>query len=89
MFFAMLIIFFIVMRASHGRRRRFVYLGYHHHWHGRHPYRLRMHDAPTANSLNVFEQLKQRYVSGDIDVEEYESQLDALLRAPETRKAIP
>jgi hypothetical protein len=86
MFFAMMIMFFIFMRVTHGRRRHFVRLQTCNHWHGH----RRIAAAPRSEpTLSVFDRLKQQYVQGDIDVEEYEARLDVLLRTPETRKAVP
>ena len=88
MLFAMMIMFFIFMRVTLGRRRHFVRLQHcnHSHWRGH----RRVQAAPKPEpTLSVFNRLKQQYVQGDIDVEEYEAKLDVLLRTPETRKAVP
>jgi hypothetical protein len=91
MFFAMLLMFIVFSRITHGRRRHFAHLRYHHrHWHAQHPVFVQMRPPVVAPPQpNAFEQLKRKYVDGDIDVEEYEAGVDALLRAPETRKVVP
>lgn len=79
-----MILLFIVMRAAGGgRRSRCVPLHYHGHWR---PQPVRMPPPPQPNA---FERLKQRYVSGDLTDEQYEAEVDRLLRVPETRKLVP
>jgi uncharacterized membrane protein len=68
------------MRLSFGRRRHFA------HWHC-HQHRHRQ--TPARPQPNAFERLKQRYVQGEIDVEQFEREVDALLRSPEMRKVVP
>ena len=86
MFFAMTILLFVFMRfAVGGRRGRCLPRHYHRHWQLQ-PVQIK---APTQPSSNAFEKLKQRYVRGDISDEQYESELDTLLRTPETRKMVP
>jgi uncharacterized membrane protein len=89
-FFAMMFLFFVFMRMMHGRRRHFARLHYYgahryynHHLHARHF--AAMADAPRPNA---YEQLKQRYVRGDIDVEEYERGVDEILRSPEGQRIV-
>jgi uncharacterized membrane protein len=94
MFFAMMIMFFVFMRVTHGRRRHFAHSRLHRHWPGRHPYFVQLQaqprsPAPAAPKPSAFEQLKRRYVVGEIDVEQYEDELDVLLRLPEARKDVP
>jgi uncharacterized membrane protein len=92
MFFAMMIMFFIFMRLTHGRRRHYAHLHYRRHWHHTHPFRAQLQApfaAPPAPKLNAFEQLKKRYVDGDIDVEQYEDELDVLFQQREARKDVP
>lgn len=86
MFFAMLIMFFIFMRVTHGRRRHFAHLHSCSH-RGHHRPRVAVPDHAEPKP-SAFDQLKQQYVHGDIEVEQYEAALDALLRAPETRKTV-
>ena len=76
MFFAMLILLFVFMRLTCGRRHRFARLRCYNHqpWHR--PVRI---DQP-APKPTLFEQLKQRYVDGDLSDEQYEEELDKLLR---------
>ena len=77
MFFAMLIMFFIFMRLASGRCHRFPQLHhYHHHNHRQRPVRLQ----PAPPKPTPFERLKQRYVDGDLSDEQYEEELDKLLR---------
>jgi hypothetical protein len=75
-FFAMLILFFALTRVAGGRRHRFARVGCYNHHRGR-PMRLEAaRPEPTP-----FERLKQRYVHGDLSDEQYEDELDKLLRA--------
>jgi uncharacterized membrane protein len=86
MFFAMMIVLFVVMRfALGGRRGGCVPLHHHRHRQFR-PVPIQPSSRPQSNA---FERLKQRYIHGDISDEQYESELDALLRMPETRKLVP
>lgn len=89
-FFAMMFLFFVFTRMMHGRRRHFVRLHYYgahrnfqHHMHGR--CFVAMADAPRPNA---YEQLKQRYVRGEIDVEEYERGVDEILRSPQGQRLV-
>jgi hypothetical protein len=89
-FFGMMFLFFVFMRMMHGRRRHFArlyYCGsqrpYHHHLHAR-PFPA-IADAPRPNA---YEQLKQRYVRGDIDVDEYERGVDEILRSPQGQRIV-
>ena len=79
-FFAMLILFFALARLAGGRRHRFARVGCynHHYWR---PVRVEAaRPEPTP-----FERLKQRYVHGDLSDEQYEDELDKLLRAGGSR----
>jgi uncharacterized membrane protein len=84
MFFMMMIMFFVVMRVMHGRRRHCAQLHYY-----RHPHFHRARPVVERPQPTAFERLKQGYVNGDLTDEQYEEQLDALLRSPETRKSVP
>jgi uncharacterized membrane protein len=82
MFFVMMILFFVFMRfAVHGRRH---HCGHLHYAHRRRPVRIEAAPKP-----NAFDRLKQRYVEGDLTDEQYEDELDTLLRSPLTRKSVP
>jgi uncharacterized membrane protein len=83
MFFVMMVMFFVFMRVMHGRRRHFARLHCQ-----RHPH-FRSTQAVPAPRPSAFERLKQRYVEGDLTDEQYEDELDALLRSPETRMSVP
>ena len=48
----------------------------------------RARQAAEVPRLTAFEQIKSRYVSGEIDDEQYERELDALLRTPEGRRQL-
>ena len=85
MFLVMMILFFIAVRAATGgRRARCVPLHYRATWQPR-PQRVRM----PPSQPNAFERLKQRYVAGDLSDEQYEAEVDRLLRTPETRTLVP
>jgi uncharacterized membrane protein len=91
-FFAMMFLFFIVMRMMHGRRHHFTRLSYCASQRQRH-LRARPfcgHHVPVteAPKPNAYEGLKQRYVRGDIDVEQYERELDEMLRSPEGKRFV-
>jgi uncharacterized membrane protein len=83
MFFVMLIMFFVFMRVMHGRRCHVAHLH-----HGRH-FRHRLASPAAAPEPSAFERLKQKYVAGDLTDEQYEDELDTLLRSPQTRKSVP
>jgi uncharacterized membrane protein len=89
-FFAMMFLFFIFMRMMHGRRRHFTrlhYYGPHRNYHGH----LRAGCFPAITDAprpNAYEQLKQRYVRGDIDVDEYERGVDEILRSPQGQRIV-
>jgi hypothetical protein len=90
MFFAMMVMFFIFMRVAHrGRRRHYAFRAYSGHCRSRLRTVAEPRIAVAAPKPNAFDTLKQRYVDGDIDVEQYEDELDALLRVPENRKIVP
>ena len=79
-FFMMMIMFIVVMRAPHMRRRHSA------HWHC-HSHRL---PAPPRARMagpqpDACEQLKTRYVQGELSDEQYEAAVDELLRTPEGR----
>ena len=79
-FFLMLIMFFVITRPLHMRRRHFA------HWH-RHHHHLPTHtrrQIPKPQP-NAFERLKTRYVQGELSDEQYEAAVDELLRTPEGR----
>lgn len=89
MFFAMMILLFVVMRfAVGGPRGRCMPMHHHRHWQLQQA-RVRPRVQPAQPEPNAFERLKQRYVRGDLTDAQYESEVDALLRAPETRKLVP
>jgi hypothetical protein len=76
MFFAMMIMFFIFMRLAFGRRHRFARLQCHsHHYH-----RQRRAPVQAPPEPSPFERLKQQYVDGDLSDEQYEEELDKLIR---------
>lgn len=76
MFFAMLVLAFVLMRLTFGRRHRFARLHcYNHHYRHR-PVRVQS----PAPEPTPFERLKQRYVDGDLSDQQYEAELDKLLR---------
>jgi uncharacterized membrane protein len=83
MFFVMLIMFFVFMRVMHGRRCHVAHLH-----HGRH-FRHRLASPAAPPEPSAFERLKQKYVAGDLTDEQYEDELDTLLRSPQTRKSVP
>ena len=86
MFFAMMILFFVVVRFALGPPRGRC-MPVHYHRRGRlQPVQIQ---RPVRPEPNAFERLKQRYIRGDISDEQYETELDALLRTPETRKMVP
>ena len=90
MFFAMMIMFFVIMRVLHGRRRHFAplyYCGRPHSYHRSGPLQRGAASQPAQPS--AFDRLKQRSVDGDLTDEQYEDELDSLLRSPETRKSVP
>ena len=60
-------------------------LHYHRHW----QLQPMPPQRPARPEPNAFERLKQSYIHGDISDEQYETELDALLRTPETRKMVP
>jgi hypothetical protein len=76
-FFAMLFLMFVLMRFAHRGHHGFARVHcYHHHYGRRLPERVQREAQPTP-----FERLKQRYVDGDLSDEQYEEELDKLLRA--------
>jgi len=76
-FFAMLFLMFASMRFAHRGRYRFARMRcYHHHYRHHLPERVQREPQHTP-----FERLKQRYVDGDLSDEQYEDELDKLLRA--------
>jgi hypothetical protein len=77
MFFAMLILMFVFMRLTVGRRHRFARLRCYNHHYGHRPVRI----PQPAPEPTPFERLKQRYVDGDLSDEQYEDELDKLLRS--------
>lgn len=86
-FFAMIFLFFVFVRLAACRRPHFSRL----HESGSHRFkqcRMRSIEVTEPPRPSVYEQLKQRYVRGDIDVDEYERQLDEILRSPEGRRAV-
>ena len=83
LFFAMLFLAFAFMRVATGGRHRFGRLHcYNHHHHWQRPVQLQ----PPAPTLTPFERLKQRYVDGDLSDEQYEEELDKLLRVGGTAR---
>ena len=88
-FFVMMFLFFFFMRMSHWRRHHFARLHYYgprrYHYHYMQARHLPVVEAPRPNA---YEQLKQRYVRGDIDVDEYERALDEILRSPEGQRIV-
>jgi uncharacterized membrane protein len=86
MFLVMLILFFVFVRVvAGGHHGHCVPLHHRRHW----PLQPASAPRPQAAQPNAFERLKQRYVRGDISDEQYESELDTLLRMPDTRKMVP
>lgn len=81
-FFMMILLFFVVRAVAYGGGMRCMPV----QRRGWQPHRI---GAPPRPRLNAFERLKQRYVSGEITDEQYESELDVLLRGRETRKLVP
>ena len=86
--FGIIILWFVFMRVFGWRRRHFAHC---------HPHRHRLHNlhyhsqrvAPAPPQPSAFERLKRRYVDGDIGDEEYEREVDVLLRSPEGRRSVP
>ena len=89
MFFAFMFLLFVMMRFSHRRRRHFAHAFFYYHHHPRHGHWHR-HIEPVREPprLSAFEQLRQRYVEDEISVEQYEDELDVLMRTPEGRKQV-
>lgn len=95
-FFLMMFLFFCLMRMmSHGRRHHFVRMHYHGRTHSHHricsqPFYARQ--VPVAETqkpqASAYERLKRRYVDDEIDVEQYERELDELLRSPEAKRFV-
>ncbi len=86
-FFAMMFLFFAFMRMIHGRCHHSTRL---HYYGARRLYQLQ-HRPQAHNSRpapNAYEQLKQRYVRGDIDVDQYERELDEMLRSPDGHRIV-
>jgi hypothetical protein len=92
MFFTLMIMVFVFTRIAFGRRRRFAHAFFlHHHysrgyWHPRVPTEPITLPAPPRRS--TFDLLRERYVNDDITVEQYEDELDVLMRTPEGRKQV-
>jgi hypothetical protein len=88
-FFAMMFLFFVFMRMMHWRRHHFARLRYYGpHCHHHHLYARRFPAVADAPRPNAYEQLKQRYVRGEIDVEEYERGVDEILRSPNGQRIV-
>ncbi|HKO18612.1 MAG TPA: SHOCT domain-containing protein [Acidobacteriaceae bacterium] len=90
--FGMILIAFIILRVRrrrHWRMYRFAWQtpdgfpGRFDYYHGQQPVPPQPVPQPSA-----FEQLKARYVKGEIGDEQYESALDDLLKTPEGRGQI-
>jgi uncharacterized membrane protein len=79
-FFAMLFLLFVFMRLARRGHHGFARVQcYHHHYRHRLPQPEQRAPQPTP-----FERLKQRYVDGDLSDEQYEEELDKLLRGGST-----
>jgi hypothetical protein len=82
-FLAMLFLMFAFMRIAGGGRHRFGRVHcYNHHHRGQRPVQLQ----GPAPQPTPFERLKQRYVDGDLSDEQYEEELDKLLRVGGTAR---
>jgi hypothetical protein len=93
MFFAMMILMFGFARLMHRRRRRYAHAYFIHHYHdyGRWQPRMATSDLPAqpvTPRRSAFELLRDRYVNDDISVEQFEAELDVLMRTPEGRKQV-
>ena len=91
-FLALMILFFAFMRFGRFHRMR--------RWPGMYAYgcypQRRFHELRYARPVShrepresAFEALKRRYVKGEISDDQYEAELDDLLRTPEGRRAVP